>query len=182
MKTLQRLAVLALGIPAAMLATALAGPAAAQAATTAATTTATTTYSDWASGAEYYATSTEGRFTGTATGQLPGAWQATVDHTPLSPNGTVTGGSFALTTAVQYVPTYVYGKVVGGSVTRNNPGATGCVDQYYTVDLMLGQVTANGSGSGYGSFVGTLVHHRHSVFGYCLTYAATISGPLSLTF
>jgi hypothetical protein len=174
MKTMLRLVVLAV----AALMAVLVLPSAANAATTAATTT---TYSDHANGYEYYATSTEGRFAGWASGALPGAWRATVDHTPLSPGGTVTGGSFSLSTARNGVPTYVYGLVTGGSVTRENPGATGCVDQYYAVDLTLGAVTANGSGSGSGSFAGTLVHHRRSVYGYCVTYSATISGPLSLT-
>jgi hypothetical protein len=174
----QRLAAFVLATLGAVLAALVAIPGTANAATTA----TATTYSDYATGAEYYATSTEGRFAGTASGALPGAWEAVVDHTPLSPNATVTGGSVALTTAVNYVPTYVYGQVTGGSVTRENPGATGCVDQYYAVDLVISNVTANGSGSGYGSFAGTLVHHRHSVYGYCLTYSATISGSLSLTF
>lgn len=143
---------------------------------------AATTYSDSASGFEYSATSTEGKFSGTASGALPGAWQATVDHTPLSPNATVTGGDFYLTTVLNGTATLVHGAVAGGSVTRTNPGATGCVNQYYAVNLTLGHVTRNGSGSGSGSYAGTLVHHRSSVFGYCLTYSATIGGPLTLTF
>lgn len=144
---------------------------------------ASTTYTDTASGYEYYATSTEGRFAGSATGPLPGYWNAVVDHTPLSPNATVTGGSVDLATTVNGSPAVVEGTVTpGGTVTRLNPGATGCVDQYYAVDLSLGSVGVNSPGSGTGGFGGTLIHHRDSVFGYCVTYSATISGTLTLTF
>ena len=37
---------------------------------------ATQTYSDTISGYEYYATSTDGKFAGTASGALPGDWNA----------------------------------------------------------------------------------------------------------
>ena len=61
---------------------------------------AAVSYADSLSGYEYNATSTEGRFAGQATGALPGAWAATVDHTPLSPGAAVTGGSFMLATVL----------------------------------------------------------------------------------
>src|SRR3989442_13960642 len=41
-------------------------------------------YSDSVTGVEVYATSTEGVFTGTASGALPGTWTADVLHTTLS--------------------------------------------------------------------------------------------------
>src|SRR4029453_7574536 len=60
------------------------------------------TYSDTISGHEYYYTSTDGRFAGTASGALPGAWNADVQHTKLclscTPTATITGGSFSLAT------------------------------------------------------------------------------------
>jgi hypothetical protein len=143
---------------------------------------AATTYTDSASGYEYSATSTEGRFAGQATGALPGAWNATVDHTPLSPDATVTGGDFSLATVLHDSPVVVHGAVTGGSVIRQNPGATGCVSQYYAVTLWLGSVGTGGTGTGSGAFNGTLVHQRTTVFGQCLTYAATIAGSLALTF
>ena len=142
--------------------------------------TAATTYTDSVTGVEYYATSTQGRFSGTASGDLPGAWAATVNHTVLSPSGTVTGGEMTLATTLNGTPTLLDGDVTGGQVARTNPGATGCVNQYYAVTLTVGNVTANGGGSGSGSFAGTLTHHRRSVFGRCLTYGATINGGLSL--
>jgi hypothetical protein len=143
---------------------------------------AATTYADSASGYEYSATSTEGRFAGQATGALPGAWNATVDHTPLSPDATVTGGDFSLATVLHNSAVVVHGAVTGGSVVRQNPGSTGCVNQYYGVTLLLGSVGTGGTGAGSGAFNGTLVHRRALVFGQCLTYAATIAGSLSLTF
>ncbi len=143
---------------------------------------AATAYTDTASGYEYYFSSTEGRFAGSASGSLPGYWNAIVDHTPLSPNAVVTGGSVDLTTYVNGAPALVEGAVTGGTVTRLNPGATGCVDQYYGVDLVLGGVGVNSPGAGTGDFGGTLIHHRNSVLGYCVTYSATISGTLTVSF
>jgi hypothetical protein len=152
---------------------ALAGPAVASAASQ---------YDDTTNGYEYYATSTEGRFAGSASGDLPGYWNAIVDHTPLSPNATIIGGSVDLATTVHGKPADVKGTAAGGTVTRLNPGATGCVDQYYAVNMALGSVGVNSPGSGTGDFDGTLIHHRHSVFGYCATYSATINGTLTLKF
>jgi hypothetical protein len=143
---------------------------------------AATTYHDSVYGAEYSATSTQGTFAGTAYGALPGAWAATVNHTVLSPSGVVTGGEMSLNTALNGTRTLVDGDVTGGAVTRTNPGSTGCVNQYYAVNLTLGNVTANGAGSGSGSFAGTLSHYRRSVLGTCVTYSATISGSLTVSF
>jgi hypothetical protein len=144
---------------------------------------ATTTYHDSISGYEYRATSTKGDFAGTASGDLPGYWQATVYHEPLSPNGNVTGGSFYLATSVSGTPTAVYGHIAttGGAVIQTNAGAN-CTNQVYAVSLILDHVTASGTGSGTGTFSGTLTHLRRSVYGYCLTYSATITGSLDLSF
>ncbi len=143
---------------------------------------AAVTYSDSVSGYEVYATSTEGTFVGQATGALPGYWATTVVHTPLSPDAVVTGGDFSVATTLNGTPTLVGGDVTGGSVIRQNPGDTGCVNQYYGVDLVLGGVGPGGSGSGSGTFGGTLVHRRTFVLGRCITYAATINGSLTVTF
>jgi hypothetical protein len=145
--------------------------------------TAATTYTDSVYGFEYSATSTQGKFTGTAYGALPGAWAATVNHTVLSASGTVTGGSMSLATAVNGTPTLVGAHVAGGAVTRTNPSSTGCVNQYYGVTMTLDNLTANGtSTNGSGNFDGTLTHHRQSVFGTCVTYSATITGSLGVSF
>ena len=59
---------------------------------------AANTYSDTISGYEYYFTSTDGRFAGSASGALPGSWNADVQHTPLclscTPTATITGAAF----------------------------------------------------------------------------------------
>ena len=142
---------------------------------------AATTYTSSLRGFEVAATSTRGTFTGTASGSLSGQWAATVEHTPLSPNATITGGSFAIATAVNSVPTLVTGTFSGGSVTVVNPGA-GCTNQSFAINGMLGNVGAWYSGSGTGTFIGTLIHYRTRIFTSCITYWATVSGSVTLTF
>jgi hypothetical protein len=93
-----------------------------------------------------------------------GYWSATVDHTPLSPSADVTGGDFSLATTHNGEYTLVAGDVTGGSVTQENPGSTGCVDQVYSVVLLLNRLRANGTGNGSGEFDGTLIHHRKDSF------------------
>ena len=77
------------------LAAALVAPAAA---------TGATSYTDTVSGYEYYATSTDGKFAGTASGALPGSWNTDVQHTALcigcSTTATISGGSFQLATTL----------------------------------------------------------------------------------
>ena len=138
--------------------------------------TTTTTYSDSILGVEIYATSTEGVFTGTASGDLPGAWYAEVDHTPLDPNATITGG---YTDVASYLG-LVEGDFTGGTVTLTNPSHR-CRNQVYDVEATLGNVGVGG-GSGTGSFSGVLTHLREKVFGICVTYSATIAGTLTVTF
>jgi hypothetical protein len=147
---------------------------------------AATTYVDTLSGVEYWASSTQGRFTGKATGQLTGYWNATVDHTPLSlaatPTATITGGSFALATSIGGVPTLVTGTfVAGGMVNIINSGAN-CTNQTFAVQGPLGNVGPWYSGTGSGTFAVTLTHYRTRVFGSCVTYSASVTGSLSLTF
>jgi hypothetical protein len=155
---------------------ALAAPAAAAAAQT---------YSDTISGYEYYATSTEGRFAGTASGALPGTWNADVRHTALclscGTTATITGGSFQLATVLNAIPSLVTGTFVGGTVQVQNAGSN-CSNQTFLVNGLLGSVGPSYSGSGSGLFSATLTHYRHSVFGVCVTYAASVAGTLSLTF
>jgi hypothetical protein len=148
--------------------------------------TAATTYTDTLSGMEYWATSTQGRFTGKATGQLTGYWNATVDHTPLSlaatPTATITGGRFALATSIGDIPTLVTGTfVAGGIVNVIDPGAN-CTNQTFAVHGPLGNVGPWYSGTGTGTFAVTLTHFRTRVFGSCVTYSASVTGSLSLTF
>jgi hypothetical protein len=149
-----------------------------------ATAAAAQTYSDTISGHEYAFTSTDGRFAGIASGALPGTWNADVQHTPLclscTPTATITGGSFSLATTHNGFPALVSGAFVGGMVQVMNVGSH-CTNQTFAVDGILGNVGWWSRGSGSGTFMATLTHYRHSVFGRCLTYGASVRGTLSLT-
>jgi hypothetical protein len=140
---------------------------------------AATTYSDSISGYEYAATSTQGRFVGLASGTLFGAWAATVDHAPLGTPATIKGGDFHLATHLHGTFTTVTGGFTGGTVKQVS-GFTGCVNQKYAVDGVLGDVGFGSAGSGTGTFAATLTHYRTKIFGYCVTYSASVSGSLSL--
>ena len=151
---------------------------------TSATAAAAQTYSDTISGYEYAFTSTDGRFAGTASGALPGAWNADVQHTPLclscTTTATITGGSFSLATTHNEFPALVSGAFVGGTVQVTNAGSN-CSNQTFAINGILGNVGWWSSGSGSGTFTATLTHYRHSVFGSCVTYGASVRGTLSLT-
>ncbi len=125
---------------------------------------AASTYNDAITGFEYYATSTEGHFAGSASGALPGY-------------STITGGSFSLATGY----TLVTGTFTGGTVQVTNVGA-GCTNQTFDVEGTLSDVGPWYLGSGTGTFSAILTHYRKSVWGYCVTYAASVSGSFSLTF
>jgi hypothetical protein len=138
------------------------------------------THNDTITGHEYYFTSTDGRFAGTATGSLPGAWNADVRHTALclscTPTATITGGSFSLATTY----TLITGRFTGGTVQVINRGAD-CTNQTFDVDGILGDVGRFG-GSGTGRFSVILTHYRHRILGSCISYAASVRGMLTLTF
>ena len=55
--------------------------------------------------------------------------------------------------------------MTGGSVSVTSRGSH-CTTQVYAVHVQLAD----------GTFDGTLQHHRRSLFGRCLIYAATING------
>src|SRR5438105_14439717 len=75
-------------------------------------TASAASYWDGISGAELpNATNTEGRFAGTAWGNLPGGWYIDVKHDALPGNTTsifLNGGSFQLDTAIGCRPVTVY--------------------------------------------------------------------------
>jgi hypothetical protein len=151
-----------------------------------ASATAASTYTDTVSGLEYSATSTQGRFAGKASGQLPGYWKAIVDHTPLpassASTAVVTGGSFALATSVSGVYTLVTGIFMpDGTINVTNSGPD-CTNQTFAVEGTLGNVGPWYSGTGSGTFSAVLTHYRARIFGSCVTYSASVSGSLSLTF
>jgi hypothetical protein len=103
------------------------------------------TYSDMISGHEYYYTSTDGKFAGTASGALPGDWNADVQHTKLclscTPTATITDGSFSLATTLGGIPTLVTGTFTGGTVQVINQG-TDCTNQTFAVNGILGSVAS----------------------------------------
>jgi hypothetical protein len=142
---------------------------------------ATTTYEYSVSGAEVSATSTKGRFVGTASGGgAVGTWYAEVNHTRLVPHGNITSGPFGMT--LSRAPGIVGGQFEPHDpkneyfdITQINPG-NGCRDQVYTVDGRLDL-----SGTGTGTFNVTLTHRRVSILRRCTTYAATVSGKVRLT-
>jgi len=149
-----------------------------------ATAAAAQTYSDTISGYEYAFTSTDGRFAGTASGALPGSWNADVQHTALclscTPTATITGGSFSLVTTRNGFPALVSGDFVGGTVQVTNVGSN-CSNQTFAVDGILVNVGWWSPGSGTGTFRATLTHFRHSILGRCVTYGASVRGTLTLT-
>ena len=131
----------------------------------AAAASATSSYRDSFSGTEIVpVSSVRGTFVGVANGDLRGVWRAQIVHRPLSTGTTVavTGGSFSV---VGGLAKKVSGSVSGGSVTVVDRGNR-CTNQIYRVS-----VTFAG-----GSFDGTLTHHRRSILGRCVIYAATITG------
>jgi hypothetical protein len=150
-----------------------------------ATVGAAHTYNDTIRGHEYYATSTDGRFAGTASGALPGYWNANVEHTPLclscTPTATITGGSFEVATTLNGSHTLVTGDFAGGAVQVTNVGRD-CTNQAFSINGVLDSVGPWYGGSGSGVFSAILTHYRQRVFGRCITYAASVAGRISLNF
>lgn len=126
---------------------------------------ASSSYSDSFTGTEVVpVSSVRGTFVGVARGELPAVWRAQIVHRPLSSGSTVavTGGTFSIVGRSRVTSG---GSVTGGSVTVVNRGSH-CSKQTYRVS-----VTFSG-----GTFDGTLTHHRRSILGRCIVYAATIAG------
>jgi hypothetical protein len=111
--------------------------------------------------------STRGTFVGASQGPV-GAWRISIRHQALAtgPTVAVTGGSLLIALRTGDA---LRSSVTGGSVSVTNRGSH-CTTQVYAVHV---QLTA-------GTFDGTLMHHRHSLFGRCLIYAATINGHAAL--
>ena len=147
------------------------------------TAAASSTYTEWIHGGELpNATPTEGQFVGEATGSFAGTWYIDVKHQDLSHHPAyITGGSFRLNTVINNWPSAIKGSFVpyGGTVSQLS-GFTGCANQRYAVNGLLGDVGFGSRGSGTGTFTATLTHYRTKIFGYCVTYSASISGSLSL--
>jgi hypothetical protein len=148
-------------------------------------------------GFEFHATSTQGSFSGAASGTgqngLWGAWSIVVDHTSLLTDrcghppvscAQVTGGSFtlAVTSPVE---------VVSGSFTYQGHGVPGivmadggwnCTTQLLHITDRLNSVGTGSQHTGWGTFDAYLWHYRHWFFGQCVTYSATVKGNVTLVF
>jgi len=126
------------------------------------------------SGAEYSASSTEGKFAGYALGSAgdTAVWNADVKHQALSAScyasgcAIIAGGSIVLATSGS---DSVAGSFTGGSITLLHQAA-GCGKQIFHI---VGQLTTT---VGAATFEVALVHYRTSIFGSCVTYSATV-GP-----
>ena len=131
------------------------------------------------SGAEYSATSTEGKFAGYAHGSTgdAAAWNADVKHAALSPTclseplgcAIAPGGSVALVTSRGDRPG---GSFTGGSITLVRQ-AYGCGRQIFHI---VGQLATT---VGPAALDVALVHYRTSIFGICVTYSATVGSDLA---
>jgi hypothetical protein len=124
-------------------------------------------------GIEILARDTQGTFTGYSTGSLPGDWIAVVKHTPLSPNATITGGTFRLVTSRSNATRTLIGRFTTGTITNTDAGR-GCTNQTYRVVGSL----AHFGGNRTGRFAVTLTHYRHQLLGSCIAYFATATGTL----
>jgi hypothetical protein len=135
------------------------------------TATAAPSYADQVKGIEYSATSTVGKFSGTATGPLPGAWNAVVIHNQLQSGAVpITGGSVTL-----YSRHVLTGNFVEGTVSPLNT-PTACTNERFNV---TGRLAFNGDGTG--TFNVVLTHLRTQLGSSCVTYGATIAGTLTIT-
>jgi hypothetical protein len=142
-------------------------------ATQAAAVAATTSVTYSVSGFETYASSTHGIFTGSAwMSDDLGTWYASVYHSAFDSTGNaaITGGTFSLNGYRRDAS----GTFASGSV-RLRAADPGCGRQWYDVN---GSLTLIGGGSA--QMMATLTHYRYSVFGFCLTYSATVSGHVEL--
>ena len=141
-------------------------------------------------GIEVAATPLEGTFVGAGTGSSGDklVWKTVVGHTPLSTNpatpATITGGSLVAASYFDGALTPLTGTFTGGTVTFDPALSSGaaCGTQVFEVSGRL--AVASGASTGTGSFDVNLTHYRVSLFGRCITFAATVRGApgLSLSF
>jgi hypothetical protein len=136
-------------------------------------------------GYEYAFTQTVGSFAGTGTGNAGerAAWNATVQHDPLGSSPTyVDGGTFQVGTVGRATGHVDYGTgTIGyhsGTITTLEPGA-GCTNQQYLVTGRLQNVATRTTSGGSASFQVTLTHHRYSILGHCVIYAASVKGSVT---
>lgn len=136
-------------------------------------------------GLEIRATSVLGTFVGGAGDSSPGGmlWKAVVRHTPLTRTvdspALIVGGGVQLQLWSQAGLSQTSRIFSGGTITYAADRASGsvCGQQVFHVRATL--ATANDADDS-GLLEAYLTHHRRSVLGRCITYAATVRGSLKL--
>jgi hypothetical protein len=118
---------------------------------------------------------TQGTFSGYTTGYLTGGWLATVDHTPMQPNATITGGNITLITRQGGFDHPLTARFTTGTITGASSGSN-CSNQTFRVNGTLAHLAGYRSGR----FSVILTHYRHSILGNCINYFATVKGNLTL--
>jgi hypothetical protein len=140
-------------------------------------------------GAETRASTVVGSFVGGAfrapsDGML---WKAVVRHTPLTRDparaAQITGGTLTLKVELGGRFSSVTGAFTGGMVVylKERSSVSACGRQVFQVVGTLAEVKREML-SGNGTLQVYLTHHRRMIWGRCITYAATVTGSLSLSF
>jgi hypothetical protein len=148
------------------------------------------------SGFEFSATATEGRFAGTAAGDLSGAWDIWVKHTDLgscfnhpSDPCTINDGTFRL--VVTSPAQVVTGRFDNRSQTAppdnriQRLSGGNCKDEVFFITDNLNSVGTIGSQhTGTGTFTAWLTHHwkEDPFFHRCFIVGATVQGNVKLIF
>lgn len=136
------------------------------------------------------ATATTGSFVGSASGELPGIWTATIQHDDLSGTSNDTdgatqpelvpdieGGTFQLVTSVNGQFITVRGVFNDSGSITPVPGAAGSCPSRKQYAILGGTLTlANGTGS----FNALLTHYQVLLPTGCTTYFATVQGTVTL--
>jgi hypothetical protein len=138
-------------------------------------------------GTEIRATSSSGTFAGEGL-RSPGnalVWKATVRHTALNRNpatpAQITGGTVALRLFAQSEACPSSAETVTEGFNKTHSSTAACATEVYDVSGILGNVRTGGL-VGHGAIQVALTHHRRMIWGHCITYGATLSGNLSLSF
>jgi hypothetical protein len=140
-------------------------------------------------GAETHATGGSGEFVGGALRARddPMFWKAVVRHRSLSRDparaAQITGGTLTLRFGSDGGVASTRGTFTGGTVTYDaaRSAASACGRQVFQVDATVANLRRDGL-SATGTLEVYLTHHRRTIFGRCITYAATVNGSLSLSF
>lgn len=140
-------------------------------------------------GAETRATSVVGTFVGGAMGSQPGGmlWKAVVQHTPLTRKAEspalITGGGETLKVWSGERFSEATRSFTGGTIAYagDRSSSSACGQQVFRVNATLAGTKADEVAGDGGLLHVYLTHHRKSIFGRCITYAASVRGSLRLT-